>query len=136
MIFVTPPSNPKKATKCKKKKMYKNNTYGLAMDMIIWLLIDGKYNSLTKFGYDYGEIWRRTMKEEGEGNICIFVLNGTLGISPRGIYVLKKFIKRVDIYKERLDGCIHNFSMTKGTSINKGTMIIVETIFVIKKNHF
>lgn len=90
MIFVTSPSsNPKNATKCK-KKMYKNNTDGLEMDMIIWLLIDEKYNSLTKFGNNYGENWRRTMKEEGERNICNFVLNSTLGISPRGIYVLKK----------------------------------------------
>ena len=63
------------------------------LDVIIWLSISEKHNSLTKFVYVYEEIRRERIKE-GEEN---FILKGGLGISSRGIYIFKKFIMGVDI---------------------------------------
>ena len=73
--------------------MYKNNTYRVAtsLDMIIWLSIGKKHNSLAKFGQGYREIKRERMEEEGEGNICIFVLKGYFGNFTNEHSCLKNF---------------------------------------------
>ena len=98
--------------------------------MIIYLSIGEKHNFFAKFYQDYGEIRREGMKEEGEGNGCIFffLLKGIFRISSRGIYVLKKIIIWINAKRVLVDAIISSL-LFKILKLNLSPLFMALTPF-------